>query len=155
MAAILVDLETGKSTARIPLNEELSGVAFSPDSRRLVTTSWDGTARIADVKTGKEIARFIDRSPRSPVYAAAFSADGSRILTAEGDAARVWDATWLQRYGVDLVTSACKQKLRSASQLTGGDVGAAPVLAGREGDEVCVPRTHWRWPKLWRSMIRE
>ena len=68
----------------------VTSAAFSPDGSRIVTASWDKTARIWDAATAQEIA--VLRGHDS-VYSAAFSPDGSRIVTASPDeTARIWDA---------------------------------------------------------------
>jgi WD40 repeat protein len=65
--------------------------AFSPDQSRIVTASWDKTARIWDTATGKEIR--VLRGHQGELSSAMFSPDGSRILTASTDrTARIWDA---------------------------------------------------------------
>ena len=66
------------------------GVAFSPDSRRLLTTS-DSSALIWDATTGvRLLAIQHDANLSQP---ASFSPDGTRVLTAtETGIARVWDA---------------------------------------------------------------
>ena len=64
--------------------------AFSPDGRRAVTANQDGTARIWDVESGKEIGPPLTHD--GPVQAATFSPDGTFVVTAGPDAvARVWD----------------------------------------------------------------
>ncbi|WP_310497343.1 WD40 repeat domain-containing protein, partial [Sandarakinorhabdus sp.] len=64
---------------------------FSPDGRRAVTGSEDGTARVWDTATGKTIA--VLKGHDAPVTSAAFSPDGRRVVTASFDStARVWDA---------------------------------------------------------------
>src|SRR5439155_18205546 len=69
--------------------------AFSPDGTRIITTSYDRTARIWNAATGEEIA--VLRGHEQSVAYAAFSRDGSRIVTASNDrTARVWDATTLK-----------------------------------------------------------
>lgn len=70
--------------------------AFSPDGRRIAAASWDGTATIWDVGTGRRLQRLVASASSSmgtrPVYHVEFSADGSRLLTAdEGNSVRIWD----------------------------------------------------------------
>jgi len=84
---------------------------FSPDGRRVATSSMDLTARVWDATTGQAVTEPLKHD--SPVSRVCFSPDGRRILTGcwSGDA-RLWDADtglplteWLNA-GV-LVTSAC------------------------------------------------
>ena len=68
---------------------------FSPDGRRVLTTSADKTARIWDATTGKQLAVLYGLFvyPNEVfVGAATFSPDGQRVVTVDEDAAaRVWD----------------------------------------------------------------
>jgi WD40 repeat protein len=65
--------------------------AFSPDGRRIVTTSVDRTARLWDAETGKPIDEPLT-GHASAVNSAAFSPDGRRIVTASSDkTARLWE----------------------------------------------------------------
>jgi WD40 repeat protein len=67
-------------------------VEFSPDNRLLVTASDDGTARIWESSTGKNVA--ILRGHTGPVSNATFSPDGRFICTAGGDGkAGIWGGT--------------------------------------------------------------
>jgi WD40 repeat protein len=62
--------------------------SFSPDGKRIVTASWDNTARVWDI-TGKEIALL--KGHTQGVWSANFSPDGKRVVTASADnTARVW-----------------------------------------------------------------
>ena len=65
--------------------------AFSPDGRRIVTASFDQTARIWDADTAKQLAVLSGHG--DDVWWAAWSPDGRRIVTASIDrTARIWDA---------------------------------------------------------------
>jgi WD40 repeat protein len=65
-------------------------VAFSPNGTRILTASWDKTAKLSDATSGKPIVVF---AHRGTVNTAAFSPDGARILTASADhSAKLWDA---------------------------------------------------------------
>ena len=64
--------------------------AFSPDGTRILTASWDKTAKLWDAASGKLLASF---AHQDGVWHAAFSPDGARILTASADkTAKLWDA---------------------------------------------------------------
>jgi WD40 repeat protein len=63
---------------------------FSPDGTRLITSSWDKTARVWDVATGKEL--WVLSGHTHIVDKASFSTDGKFIVTtAEDFTARLWD----------------------------------------------------------------
>jgi WD40 repeat protein len=61
----------------------VTSASFGPDGARIVTASWDNTARLWDAATAKEIA--VLRGHESTVWSAAFSPDGARIVTASSD----------------------------------------------------------------------
>jgi WD40 repeat protein len=66
-------------------------VAFSPDGTRLVTGSYDKTARVWDARTGTPQLEL--NGHKSSVNSVAFSPDGTHIVTGSGDrTAKVWDA---------------------------------------------------------------
>src|SRR4051812_29714160 len=69
-----------------------SGLGFSAGGKRLVSASWDETARVWEVASGREVCRFTGH--RDGASAAAISPDGT--LCASGDMNRttfLWDAT--------------------------------------------------------------
>jgi WD40 repeat protein/pimeloyl-ACP methyl ester carboxylesterase len=71
-------------------NRSINSVAFSPDSKQIVTTSRDTTARLWDTNTGKEVRVLIGHT--DSVVSASFTADGRRIVTGSDDkTARLWD----------------------------------------------------------------
>lgn len=59
--------------------EQISSIAFSPDSKRIVSASFDCTARIWDAETGLEIIKW---EGQSVVLSAAFSSNGRQIVAA-------------------------------------------------------------------------
>lgn len=90
-----VTLRDGKSgqPTTAPLNHEgaVTAVSFSPDGRRLLTASLDGTARLWNVRDGS--AAGAPMRHEDSVTTAEFSFDGGRILTGSKDeTARLWNA---------------------------------------------------------------
>ena len=81
---------------------EVESVAYSADGQRILTGSWDKTAKVWDAASGKELVTLKDHYDR--VRSAAFSPDGQRIVTGCWDGfARVFEAAsgreLLIRYG--------------------------------------------------------
>ncbi|PYL59582.1 MAG: hypothetical protein DMF31_06335, partial [Verrucomicrobia bacterium] len=69
----------------------VNSAQFSPDGRRVVTASYDKTARLWDVASGKQIGAPMKHE--DTVWSAQFSSDGQRVVTASQDkTARLWDA---------------------------------------------------------------
>ncbi|HEV3262220.1 MAG TPA: WD40 repeat domain-containing protein [Gemmataceae bacterium] len=90
--ALLWDFSSGvNAVARLTGHEgSIQSATFSPDSRWLVTTSADRTARTWEVATGKQW--FVLRGHPRAVTSAAFSRDGRWLVTASDDwTARIWD----------------------------------------------------------------
>jgi WD40 repeat protein len=86
---------TGKELRRLAGTDQpdnrldgFHGVAVSPDGRLAATTSTDGTARLWDARTGKELHRFSERGATETI---AFSRDGARVAWAEFNAVYVAD----------------------------------------------------------------
>jgi WD40 repeat protein len=70
----------------------IAAAAFSPDGRYVLTGSWDRTARLWEIATGKELRRFEGHT--SAVLSVAFSSDGRYVLTGSGlgdYSVRLWD----------------------------------------------------------------
>jgi len=65
---------------------------FSPDGKHIVTGSWDNSARIWNVNSGKAVLK-LAAEHKGYVNSVVFSPDGKRILTASDDGtAKLWDA---------------------------------------------------------------
>src|SRR5262249_55240480 len=74
--------------------DSVQSVAHSPDGRRLLTVSWEGTAMVWDAATGKKLLTLRTLRTGEPMTAGAFSPDGRRLATGSFDGVvKVWDAT--------------------------------------------------------------
>ncbi len=66
-------------------------VAFSPDGKRIISGSYDGTAKVWDAESGREPLTL--RGHTLPVLRMAFSPDGTRIVSVSRDGTvRIWKA---------------------------------------------------------------
>jgi WD40 repeat protein len=108
--ARLWDRGTGRESMRFGPQGAVASAHFSPDAKRIVTASWDNTARIWNAETGRVELKL--RGHAGYVNDAVFSRDGGCVLTASDDkTARLWDA----KTGAVLVTFiGHTQRLRSA-----------------------------------------
>ncbi|MEZ6030754.1 MAG: WD40 repeat domain-containing protein [Hyphomonadaceae bacterium] len=89
LAAIIFRAQ--ESVAVLPGIRAVTSVAYSPDGKRIVTSSADMTASIWDTETGQRIK--VLEGHRGRVNGALFAADSTRIATFSDDAtARIWDA---------------------------------------------------------------
>jgi WD40 repeat protein len=88
---------TGEGPIRVVARHVLSSgegavvgaVVISPDGRLVASGSNDDDVLVTEIATGREIARLAGHT--GDVYAVAFSADGTRIATGDGDGrVRIW-----------------------------------------------------------------
>ena len=70
----------------------LRGLAWSPDGERLATAGDDGTAKVWDMASGKELLNLTEH--KEGAWSVAWSPDGSRLAVGCGNAeAHIWEAT--------------------------------------------------------------
>lgn len=87
----LWDLQTRAVKSVLRGHEEIvTSVAFSPDSRLLVSGAQDTTVRLWSIEPPKELRTIGRHTP--PVSAVLFMPDGKRVLVASGDPSPVFDS---------------------------------------------------------------
>ena len=125
--------------------QPVQSASFSPDGAKVVTASFDGTTRLWDAVSGKDVA--VLRDPGGTVSSAAFSPDGLRIVTASGDkTARVWDLASGQEIAVlrghekDVVSAAFSPD--GSRVVTASADGTTRIWDAMMGKEIAVLRGH-------------
>ena len=87
----LWDRKSGRSKLTFNQHAAVASAQFSPSGELIVTSSWDNSAKIWDVATGKVI-RKLENEHTLAVNTAVFSPDGKFVLTASDDGtAKLWD----------------------------------------------------------------
>src|SRR6185295_3313433 len=80
---VLWDVATQTKLARLTHDREVWGMAFSPDSKWLVSSHEDGALIVWDVAERERVANFNEHN--APVRSVAFSRDGKRLASASED----------------------------------------------------------------------
>ena len=82
--------ENGDVLAEIPHHSEITSITMSPDYKKILTTSYDSTARVFDLR-GRLLSEI--RGHKAIIWTADFAPDGKTILTAGNDFnVMVWDS---------------------------------------------------------------
>lgn len=124
-------------------SQELFSVAWSPDGTRVATSSADGTAKIWDTASRKEV---LTVAQGTPIKQVAFSPDGNRLATAGLDGtAKIWDAA----SGAKLRTFAYPQALEAvvwspdgARIATGSQDGTVTIWNVADGQQLRSAKLH-------------
>jgi WD40 repeat protein len=89
---VLWSAETGMTVATIAAHARaVSHVSFDPTGEQLLTTSYDGSAKIWNTRTGSQVATLSGHE--GPVVFGIYSPSGARIATVSDDhTARLWNS---------------------------------------------------------------
>ena len=145
-AALFNALLAHHQTAVFKHDAGVTQAAFNRTGDRIVTASYDKTARIWDVSNGREIA--VLKGHEGPVERAEFSPDGSRVITAARDGtARIWDAASGEQLFVLQPVGDFQQQCSTRSGervLTAGGQHSGFALGRSDRNEDPERRQHWR-----------
>jgi WD40 repeat protein len=90
LLGVLASPVLGAGPVRLPHEEKVFGVAFTPDGRGLISAGLDGMVRVWDVKTRREVRKW--RGHEGGVLALSLSGDGKTLATGGRDSVvRLWD----------------------------------------------------------------
>ena len=91
----LSDVTTGANTATLPHTASVNSVSFSSDGTTLASGSGDGTVKLWDVATGRNITTLDGHTDR--VSSVSFSLDGTTLASGSWDkTVKLWDVATLQ-----------------------------------------------------------
>ncbi|MGE5194834.1 MAG: protein kinase domain-containing protein [Deltaproteobacteria bacterium] len=89
--ARLWDIQKGAERMSFSPSGIVASAGFSPDGSRIVTGSWDNSARVWDASTARDVLKLVGHTRH--VNSAVYSPDGAGILTASDDATAIlWNA---------------------------------------------------------------
>jgi WD40 repeat protein/DNA-binding SARP family transcriptional activator len=137
-------------------NGLVHGVAWSPDSSRLVTGGSDGTARVWEIGSDGALERwsFAAQELKSGVVGVAFSSDGSRVMAGDAglSAVNVWDlgmsgdAEWANRSAPGFPGAEFMPDGRSVVTASSASEGAVTIWDPHTGHELRTigpPKDHF------------
>jgi WD40 repeat protein len=137
---------------RLPSEDSIQSLAWSPGGTSVAAASNDGTARIWDVASGQEVARAAIGTGLAGdvLYGVAFSPDGTQLVTASSDQrVRTWEATkpWQTRglaHDAEIVGVVFSSDGRYLASTSGNVAHIWDASTGREVQRLVHPARAWQ-----------
>jgi WD40 repeat protein len=91
LTSLVWDVATGRKLIGLSGHSDITiSASFSPDDQRIVTGSYDATAKVWEAASGLELVTL--KGHTAAIWSVAFSPDGQRIVTGSQDGnAKVWE----------------------------------------------------------------
>ena len=140
----VIQAPDGTDRITLPAHGQVNGLAFSPDAKRLVSASDDGTVRIWNAASGA--SERVLRGIEGAVLWARFSPDGTRIAAAGADGTvRIWPLAGgdpVVLYGHDGPVNTIAFNPAGDRLVSGGKDGSVRVWNAGGGGTLVVLHTH-------------
>jgi WD40 repeat protein len=138
-AIYLYEVATGKELPKLAGHPSggIRRLVFTPDGKQLISGGFDGTVRLWDLATRKELRQI--KVEAGTVYSLALSPDGQTVATAGRDGLRLWDLATgkdqprdeMNKHGCVAVAFSPDGKI-----LASGDSGSVKLWEAATGKEV-------------------
>jgi WD40 repeat protein len=145
ISSIVADPSRGKVLATMRgSNERFSyqeGIAFSPDGTQLATAQWDGTIRLWDSRTGRQLVKIQD-SAQGVVEGVAWSPDGKTLAATDWTPSlHLYDVSSHQQLGSSIPLPVLPAPLNYSPWVQFTPDGSKVVVNGTNDETVVVPIT--------------